>query len=67
MNKDRRFELDSGESDSLTKLELEQGWRWCDDCDGLLINMNEKPLHFCFMTEEEKEVYLNDIDDLKIQ
>jgi len=40
MTDERYKELQSGESDRLTSDELNEGWRFCNDCDGLLINKN---------------------------
>lgn len=42
MTEKRYIEIDSGESDSLTEEEVKAGWFFCEDCDGLLANRNDK-------------------------
>lgn len=40
MTKERLKELECGDSDKLTPKEVKNGWRFCNDCDGLVININ---------------------------
>ncbi len=43
MSPERYEELYNGDSDKLTIEEINSGWRFCNDCDGLLININTEP------------------------
>tara|TARA_R100001086_G_scaffold248826_1_gene186692 strand:- start:279 stop:443 length:165 start_codon:yes stop_codon:yes gene_type:complete len=44
MNKEREIELRTGKCDELTRQEVKDGYRFCNDCDGMLININT---NFC--------------------
>lgn len=49
MEVNRYKKLQTGKEDNLTDKELKEGWRFCNDCDGLLININR---HNCPCLEE---------------
>lgn len=44
MTPERYTEVQSGASDTLSEEEVDKGWRFCDDCDGLLMNLNDDML-----------------------
>lgn len=41
MSVDRYNDLQVGQADQLTKEEIEAGWSFCSDCDGMLFNLND--------------------------
>ena len=45
MTVDRYEEIQIGQSDNLTQEEVDAGWYFCNDCDGLLVNKED--LHIC--------------------
>ena len=43
MTNERMKELECGKEDKLTREEIKNGWVFCIDCDGLLINTKTHP------------------------
>ena len=39
------------DDNALTEEEISEGWYWCNDCDGLLVNISEQ--HICQFPDKE--------------
>jgi hypothetical protein len=54
MTKERYKELNNSTQGSLTTKEVNEGWHWCDEWDGLLVGPGMSEMNCCSCFEDDK-------------